>query len=78
MTYRIYFDEFCPEFIEWLRDKFRVIYEGNNSMIIDLVYTDAPKAYAIIENINRMIGMDADSAHWNCVTRDIIANCPWM
>lgn len=78
MTYRIYFDEFCPEFIEWLRNKFRVIYEGKNFMIIDLVHTDAQKAAAVVDCINRMIGLDADSAHWDSVTSDIISHCPWM
>lgn len=77
MTYRVYFNEFCPEFIEWLRNKFRVIYEGEKSMIIDLVHMDE-RAEQIVNFIGEMMFQVVDSPRWYYVTCSIIRICPWM
>jgi hypothetical protein len=81
MTYRVYFDEFCPEFIEWLRSKFVVLWDGERSMIIDLQHMDA-SAETIVEYIGMMTNLSPDKNGfedtWNLVTRAIIGMCPWM
>lgn len=77
MTYKIYFDEFCPEFVEWLRNKFVVLHEGKNSMMIDLQYMDE-RAEQIVNLIGEMMYQSVDSPKWDYVTQSIICLCPWM
>lgn len=77
MTCRIYFDEFCPEFVEWLRNKFVVLNEGKNSMMIDLQYMDE-RAEQIVNLIGEMMYQSVDSPKWDYVTQSIIGLCPWM
>lgn len=77
MTYRIYFDEFCPEFVEWLRNKFRVEWQGKFAMMIDLQYMDE-RAEQIVNLIDEMMYQSVDSPKWDYVTRAIISLCPWM
>jgi hypothetical protein len=77
MTYRIYFDEFCPEFVEWLRNKFVVLHEGKNSMIIDLQHMDE-RAEQIVNLIGEMMYQSVDSPRWDYVTQSIIGLCQWM
>ena len=77
MTYRIYFDEFCPEFVEWLRNKFRVVWQGKFSMMIDLQYMDE-RAEQIVNLIGEMMYQSVDSPKWDYVKRAIISLCPWM
>ena len=77
MTYKVYFDEFCTNFIAWLRRKFNVLYECNDFMVIDLVHTDG-KAEQIVSLIGEMMYESADSPKWNYVTQEIISLCPWM
>jgi hypothetical protein len=77
MTYKVYFDEFCQEFIEWLRNKFRVEWQGKFSMIIDLQHMDE-RAEQIVNLIGEMRYESVDSPKWNYVTQGIISMCPWM
>lgn len=77
MTYKIYFDEFCPEFVEWLRGKFRVILQGKFAMIIDLQHMDE-RAEQIVNLIGEMMYQSVDSQKWDYVTQSIIGLCPWM
>ena len=77
MTYKIYFDEFCTNFIAWLRRKFSVLYEGNDFMVIDLVHTEG-KDEQIVNLIGEMMYESVDSPKWDYVTREIIGLCPWM
>lgn len=77
MTYRVYVDEFCPEFIEWLKAKFVVLHEDKNSFIIDLQHNDSC-AEEIVKYIGMMMYEQAYSVQWDIVTHAIISMCPWM
>lgn len=77
MTYRIYFDEFCPEIVEWLRNKFRVVWQGKIAMIIDLQHMDE-RAEQVVNLIGEMMYQSVDSPKCDRVTRAIINLCPWM
>ena len=77
MTYRVYKDEFCVEFIEWLRNKFVVLFEYENSFVIDLCHNDRC-AEDIVEYIGMMMNKSVDDDDWGIVTRGIISMCPWM